>query len=359
MKKFFFMAAMASVALASCVNDVSDVAAEQQKEIAFTLPVVGNVGRSVFKEFDGVYPNTESFRVFGVWHENAFVSWSGSTLYINGDGDKGANVAYDDTYNGWRFDENGKRYYWPKNGKLSFAAYSPSDIAASNVTYGATGLTLSGFQVAADNNNHVDVLFSNRTIDQTSSTGVNKPYDGVDIDFRHALSSIHFTAKLNQDYPGTTIRLKKISIYGVYTQADFVEGIADAATSTTSARWINHSSYNQYVPETNPYVYYSNDDGQVLSTGMFVMKDNASQKDIIALPQTLPDDAKIRIDYTIQSPDSGEIEQFHTVTIKSLSTTWAPETRYIYNMTFSFNEIYFSPEITTWGTGTDVSGNGN
>ena len=101
--------------------------------------------------------------------------------------------------------------------------------------------------------------------------------------------------------------------------------------------------------EDKAYVYFEGN--QVLTDGVFAMKDNASQVDVIALPQTLPAGAKIKIEYTINAPGSTTpaIEQVNIVEIDGLSTTeWLPGKRYIYNMTFSFDEIYFAPEILDW-----------
>ena len=70
-----------------------------------------------------------------------------------------------------------------------------------------------------------------------------------------------------------------------------------------------------------------------------------------SLSSTNGKNAKIKIEYTINAPGAStpEIEQVNIVEIKDLTTkTWEPGKRYIYNMTFSFEEIYFAPEILDW-----------
>ena len=208
MKKSLFFAAMACIAFAGCTEDeVTTGNSNQEREICFTSPYVGKTTRTVYQEMDNPYATTENFNVFGVWHTGTFAGWSTASLYMDN-----AETAYYDTYNGWR--ANG-RYYWPKNGYLTFAAYSPTAAASAStgITYDNEGLHIVGFQVANDNKNHIDLMYSKRSYNKkktdTDTNNTNEPYDQVDIDFQHALSSIHFTAKLGAAYTGTEITLKK------------------------------------------------------------------------------------------------------------------------------------------------------
>ena len=352
MKKSFLIAAMAGLAFVGCTNDEVSNSFNQDREITFANPYVSKTTKAVYQEMENPYSTAEKFNVFGVWHKDAFEGWAtNASLYMDD-----ATTQYDDTYNGWRPET---RYYWPKNGYLTFAAYSPTDAksASTAITYDATGLHIDGFQIAEDNANHIDLMYSQRSYDKKKvggTTNTNTPYDEVDLDFKHALSSIHFTAKLAQAYTGTTITLKKISIYGVNTKGDFDENVDETtpATYTSAPAW---TSQSELLAEANAYVYF--DGSQVLTDGVFVMKDNASQVDVIALPQTLPDDAIIKIEYTIDAPGASTpaIDQVNIVEINKLATTeWLPGKRYIYNMTFSFEEIYFAPEILNWESAADT-----
>ncbi|MBR3941135.1 MAG: fimbrillin family protein [Bacteroidaceae bacterium] len=345
MKKSLFFAAMACIAFAGCTEDeVTTGNSNQEREICFTSPYVGKTTRTVYQEMDNPYATTENFNVFGVWHTGTFAGWSTASLYMND-----AETAYDDTYNGWRAND---RYYWPKNGYLTYAAYSPTTAksASAGITYDKDGLHIVDFQVANINANHIDLMYSKRSYNKkkADTNNTNVPYDQVDIDFQHALSSIHFTAKLGAAYTGTTITLKKISIYGVYTNGDFDENVNETTpgTYTSAPAW---SDQGNPLLKANEYVYFNG--SKVLTDAKYVIKDETGQVDIIALPQTLPANAKIEVEYTIDSPGlaTPAITQVNTVEIKNLTTTeWLPGKRYIYNMTFDFDEIYFAPEIIDW-----------
>lgn len=346
MKKLFFIAVIAGAALVSCTkNEVAPVA--EQQEITFAAPVVGPQTKAIPGELTGAaYPVGENFNVYGVWHSGDFAGWASSSLYMDD-----VKTTYDDTFNGWRPND---RHYWPKNGQMTFAAYSPSDVNAASHSYAANGLTLVGFQVEADAKNHIDVLYSKRSYnkEKASTDNVNTPYDEVDIDFMHALSSIQFTAKTAMNYGTTEIKLKKIAVYGVYSKGDFVENVDETTPGTYKATptWLSHDAYNQIVDKTAAYVYYNNATGQTLSDAKWVMNGQANQTDLICLPQTLPTNATVVITYSINPPAAStpEVDVTLETKINALSTTWEPGKRYTYNLTIGLDEIYFAPEVTDW-----------
>ena len=72
MKKFFFLAALASIALASCVkNEPAKV--DSQKEISFTTPVLGaSTKANVFGEMANPYSESEHLSVYAVWHTDVY-----------------------------------------------------------------------------------------------------------------------------------------------------------------------------------------------------------------------------------------------------------------------------------------------
>lgn len=341
MKKFFFLAALASVALASCVkNEPAKV--DSQKEITFSSPVLASATKTpVAGEMDNPYSTSESFNVYAVWHDGDFSGpWTDHSLYMDD-----VATSYSTTLDGWHATPS---YYWPKNGKLTFAAYSPSEIGGTAHAYGATGLTITGFQVPAAAAAQYDVMYSERAYNKNSSTGTSTDYKGVDIKFKHALSSIQFAISTDLDYSSSvTIRLKKISLYGVNSKGDFAEGITNEVTYANTPVWTNQTDE---VTNTNAYVYYNNPTGLTVTNTMTNLNGKPNQTDLILLPQTLPVNATVVIEYTIDPVDgtTPEIAQTHTQTINTLTTTWDPGNRYTYQITIGLDEIYFAPIIENW-----------
>ena len=345
MKRFFFIAALAGVALVSCTKNEGAPVAEDN-EITFAAAISAATKAVPGELTDAAYPINENFNVYGVWHAGDFAGWNAASLYMDD-----VETQYDDTFNGWRPLD---RHYWPKNGKMTFAAYSPAELDEHSTShaYTAAGLNITGFQVEAASEDHIDVLYSQRSYNkQKGSENKNTPYDEVDIDFEHALSSIQFTARTAQQYTGTEIKLKNISIYGVNSKGDFAENITEAAPYekyTAAPAWTKQS---EPVAKEKAYVYYKNVPGQVLTDGKWVMNGVDNQTDLICLPQDLPATGTVIVTYSINPPGANTPEVDITLesTLNKLNvTTWEPGKRYTYHLVIGLDEIYFAPEVAPW-----------
>lgn len=347
-----YLAVLAGVALVGCTkNERTTELIDSQKEISFTTPVLGaSTKANVFGEMDNPYSKLEHLSVYAVWHTNVFAgTWDDHSLYMDD-----VKTAYSSTLNGWTSSAvtGGLTYYWPKNGYLTFAAYSPSDLGTGVThSYGANGLEITDFQVPAAATAQFDVLYSERSYNkQKGSANTNTPYDDVDLDFHHALSSIQFGIKTNTDYTSSVaIKLYKISVYGVNSKGNFSEGITDEVSYANTPAW---SSQSEIVDAANAYVYYNNASGlDVDSTEKLLNGYDAYQTDLILLPQNLPATGYVKIEYGIDpaGTTTPEIKQTHTVQLNTLSATkWEPGKRYTYHVTIGLDEIYFAPEVIDW-----------
>ncbi len=362
MKKLLFLAAMSSVALASCVSDESPSidATPSGKAISFNAPVMYSQTKAVVHtgEIVGTYPTDEAFCVYAVWTPESYTKWDAtgnSAKWYMSTGGAGIKVKYDAGIDDGTTPGNGAwapetNYYWPKNGYLTFAAYSPAD-AAGTFNYGANGLTITGFTVDGTASNQYDLMYSDRAYNKTTSTvGSNTMYDGVDIKFYHALSSIKFKVKLYEDYDvNTIITLTGITVNKVKSKGDFKETITDGASYDAAPEWTNQTdeistAYRAYPKTTETQqVLYNGGTAQELTDGS-----NQTSNDLILLPQTLGDEAIITVNYTIKSKDSAEINQSAEVRIKSLTPKWEIGTRYTYTIIFALDKIYFAPSVENW-----------
>ncbi|MBQ8592909.1 MAG: fimbrillin family protein [Bacteroidaceae bacterium] len=365
MKRFLFLSALASVALAGCVNDeameVTSKASDQK--ITFNAPVVSGLTRAVAGEQpvtddeNGnklVYSTDENFRVYAQWDKDGgFESWITSNndnraIYMSD-----IEVAYDNSVNGWSSDavEGGSVYYWPKTGALTFAAYSPSDVSNFVHSYSEAGLSVTDFTVKAATADQYDFMYSSRSKNRTASTG-GTSYSGVDINFKHALSSIKFKVAKAAEYTGTTIRVKQVTILNAYSQGDFAE-----SKSATEASWTGHALPVDYAVKNNV-------DNQELTTTTAVPLEGAN--DVILLPQAFNHESEvvsIKVDYSIQNGNGPELAQTKTLPLVVTEgdenryytdkdgngiSEWKMGKRYIYTITIGLEKIYFSPEVAEW-----------
>lgn len=330
MKKLFFMAAIAGVALVSCVKNEMDPSTKQQDEITFSTPVVAPATKAIV---DGVvYPTTESFGVYA-WHNTA------ADAYMNE-----VQVSYTaglaDDVTGETAGENGgwkpaTSYYWPKEGSLVFDAFSPWSVNGLVSATKADGLTITDFVVAAAAD--VDLMFATRTAEKTNvNDGANAdvPYDGVDIAFNHALSAVQVMAKTASDYAGTTIAITSIQINNADSKGTFNQNVGStAAWATTST----------------PAVY--------AYTGATL---TATAQDLgtkLLLPQAIDADLTITINYTING--LAQTSTFKFADHKNgtdegdspvIVNAWEMGNKYVYTLVFTLDEIFFEPIVTDWET---------
>ena len=123
MKKLLFAAAVAGVALAGCVSNEAEVSPKAEGRIAFAAPLVSGVTRAYVGEIKNPYPTDENFVVSAKYYDNAFDSWNNGQSYMSG-----VKAVYSAADNVWA--PEGQDYYWPKNGSLTFFAYSPADYSS-------------------------------------------------------------------------------------------------------------------------------------------------------------------------------------------------------------------------------------
>ena len=351
MKKVLLLAAAAGIVLSSCVkNEPAETFGASDAKITFEAPAVGASTRAAVPgEIDNsaAYPENESFNVWGWYHEGDYNNFAALTNYMTQADGKPIMVA-----------KEGKTwapatdYFWPKTGKLTFAAYSPAD-AAGTFTHTAQGLQIEGFTVPAVGAQY-DLMYSDRAYNRTSSdnnyTGsqTTNPYDGVDIVFHHALSSIVFKVGTAEDYStGADIdfTIKSITIKNVYGAGDFNETLSDGNGSTTrTPAWTATGEANvEYVAFTGEFAVP--EDGKTYT-------EPTGAADLILLPQSFESNtaAVVEIAYTYETAASGAIAATETFNLNSTTNAkaWEPNKRYTYRIIFGLDKITFAPIVENW-----------
>ena len=348
MKKMFFMAAIAGVALASCAKN--EVETPEQDIITFAEPVTAVQTKAV--EIGENYPTSQSFSVFADYFtekQAGYTKLEEGKAYM-----RDVIVSYNGELNGWASATN---YYWPKQGTLTFAAYSPSSVAAS---YGKSGIKFTDFTVDTDCTKQFDLLFSERTYNQTKADMVtNEPYSGVELKFNHALSSILFTVKTDKDYynpDNFSIILNKISIKNVKTTATFDQGLVDGLDETTkvvtndfsTSCWSGHAGSAEYVAYQDAQTLTTTPEFTENINVTNPRENDVNNTNLILLPQEF-DKQQIYIEYQIVNGNTGvTIDQNETIDLAYYDTCWKRGKRYIYNLTFAFDKIYFNPVVADW-----------
>lgn len=338
MKKFFLLAAMAGVALTGCVKTESEVAVKSDSNrIVFDNPVVSSVTRALI---DGTeYPTDVPFSVYAQYKnantgENLLYMENVTTQYVTST--PGTNQE------SWVPVGN---YYWPKQGTLSFAAYSPT--AASTVFNTVSwaddsGFTFDNFNAATNQANSYDLMYSDYVADQEQGDEADyTKYYGIQLTFRHALSALVFRAKAADEYDGAEIKVKTIEVLEAYNQGDLTTNNAD-----------NTAGWSDFQNPTTMAV--ANIAGAALDHTDF-----AQQGDVLLMvPQAFDHNGgvQVKITYTIDTESNATMTQTHTVDLSKLTENgtvtahadWKMGKRYIYDITIGLDRIYFAPTVTDW-----------
>ena len=382
MKKFFIFAAAASVALASCVKNEGPVApAENLQEISIAAPVLSPNVKSA-AEFCNDFPTDVKIGLWAYYYVNGtnseldaeYTNFAAGTIYMGKD-QGGLPLQYytgivdgvgsaTPTVQTWKHATN--KYYWPKNGSLTFTAYAPyneKNALLANTT--DSGVTFTNYVVPTTPSEQEDLLYSERAYNKKAidaDPGLNETYEGVSLVFKHALSSVHFKVKAAADYSTTTLIVKKIELLNVASKASFDQSLADANLATSAAGvWTGFAENKTYavdLPSVDGITLSSTDvlyarNGQTTAPAA---ANGRQATDLILLPQELDVDRangnniKLRVTFTLQNDQmAAPIQQVITKDlITDTVTEWKEGCRYLYTISVDLDEIYFEPSVTPW-----------
>lgn len=355
MKKYLFFAALAGVALASCVNDESNAVVDAPEALTFGAPVLKTQTRAYNGEISGVeYPTDESFQVFcRIYNDEAgFKGWNSdgasytATDYFAAEGEK---ASHDGSY--W---STAAKHYWPSAGHaLAFAAYSPDNSrlnAGATVTYGADGLTITDFSPAANSEEQYDLMYSDRVFGLTKE---NNGKSEVSLTFHHALSSIVFST--SEAAEGMSYKITDLQVQGTISPTGTFKQNLNESTNISAPAWTPSGSTTvNYQPEIPAA-------GVTVTTTPTIF--TAGESALLLIPQAIPTDAKVVVTYEATTETAPVTTTEHTATISlkdfklvddSSNTieTWEMGKRYIYRISFGeTSHIYFKPSVTKWVEG--------
>ena len=326
MKKVFLIAA-AVVALAACSKNEVLPSSSINNEISFNVAPRTKAAPETF----------DTHNVFASW---AYYLPKGSTW----DAPAGKTpqeyivertISYQ-TDGTWK--ETGKTYYWPKDGgSLTFFAYS---LNRNNLTLtgGDSEFTCSA---AAGIQGHIDLKANKNTDFMVAEIAKDKKanetaysFNGVPTLFKHKLSKVVCKVQKAADYQGVkfeldSIKFLKVSHYATYAQLP-TEKITPSGTNDDQV----YTSATQEITTTLTPV--------------------TTEDVVIYIPQEFTDEtSKIKVTYTITTTVEGSTTPVvQTVVreypIKDKFAEWEMGKKYIFNLTFSLDEVLWAPAVEPW-----------
>ena len=326
MKKIFF-SFLAVAAIASCAKTEA-VYNEMDSEIKLAPVAAKQTKANVLGAIDGTeYPTAENFDVYGYWKNVG----AGET-YTDGQSYFGGAVEFTNKGNYWG---GVTPYYWPKNGALRFAAYSPADLDLAHEQVGDV-FSVDGYSQPSNTADTWDFLVAPTSESYTAMTAA----ENVSVVFEHALSWITLQVKTKDAAAEGVFTIKSVKINGVNTTADFEASMLDQEMVQYES-WTNWGTPAEYV------VF----DGVQGVTAEPTVIENTTAGTLV-IPQAT---TNVTVVFD-QKGVNGTMDMTDMVVNLDLvldqdNEPWRPGYHYIYTLVFGLDEILINPSVADW---TDV-----
>ena len=318
MKKVFY-SLLAVAAIASCAK-TEPVYMDNDSEIYFA-PVTSMVTKAqVFQAVDGTeYPAAERFTVIGYWADepagSAFETPGTETPYLD-------NVEFAKYSQYWAGYADGAHfpYYWPKNGSLRFACYSPSNIEGVEHELATDTWTATGYVQSNDTDETIDFMVAKTPLSYTAQTAA----ENVSVVFEHALSWISFNVKAQDEAAAEAFVVKNITVNGVNTVADMVAEYPAKVWSNWSAPMAYEVFDGAVAPAVTPVEIENNG--------------------VVVIPQAT---TEVTVQF-VQNTLANETMELTIPLTLSENQDWEPGKHYIYTIVFGLDEILINPSVADW-----------
>lgn len=342
MKRIILLAASAMAILAGCTRTEIRSIADEPQQITF---------RTIETKAADDFLNTNKFYSYAYFlpkDETWEINNANAQDYITG-----ALIAFNTTAKAWKAD--GATYYWPKQGSLTFFAWTDNTATPTGTYAGCAkdkGITFTAYS-AFDNKNK-DLLVANiaKDMDGKNNLTAHQGWEpGVPTVFHHVLSNLAFKIKTNDSYAGATYSLKSITLKNISTKGNYAQGSPTATVAENV--WTGHV-------DVKAMPVFTSAAGQPVSSTDALLSPSADDFSIV-LPQKFADATpEIEIVYTITTNYTGTAV-VETVTetkpLKDIYTEgWVSGKKYTLNIKLSLNEILWDPSVEGWEDGavTDI-----
>lgn len=331
MKKIFF-SLLAIAALASCAKTEptftevdSEIKIAPVTSVATKANVTGVMSSTT-------YDAKEDFNVYAYWANEPAASTfeTGTTTYLS-------NVKFVNKGAYWGGET---AYYWPKNGSLRFAAYSPATVPmVHELGTGVDKYTLNGFAYPTNVNDTYDILVAKTSESYTAQTATQN----VSVVFEHALSWLQFNLKAASTEAANKFEVKNITINNVDNYGNMT---ADMNAGTKE--W--DTAYQ--TPTAPQFMVYNDANGATFGQTAVLFEDKVTGRTdghgVIVLPQPTTT-VTITFDQLAMTGTPELTNQVVTIPLAlDGDKPWEAGKKYIYTVTFDVDEILINPSVEEW-----------
>lgn len=348
MKKLFIVMLGVS-AVVACTK--SSVSYEPAGEIA--LAPVNEINKTKTTVTDAAFPADQIMGVYAYYQADcpggsAASAFKFASTYLD-------NVQFKKNGTDWAGWKNGAAYpyYWPKNGSLVFAAYSPLTDAEGAAAVDSHTFTADGTAVVSDmfkNETFTQSRFTDKTVDfmwsPVTSSSHTSASNHVAMTFYHAMSWITFKAKFTKPEGMATtsepvITIKSLTLENVATKGKF-------ETHASAITWTQDDTHKESISILR-------DGAQALTATSANVETTANGT--LVIPQEIKSDIVATIVYDQHVPGTAVVEQTAKLHLNQCKVgnqpllEWTNAKHYIYDINFTFgtdDQIYIAPSVEPW-----------
>lgn len=237
--------------------------------------------------------------------------------------------------------------YWQAGSTYAFYAFFPYSVAHTFGDQDAPYFSVPTYTVDDNKDNQVDLMIAKKN----NTT----PFNTVDFVFNHILSNVNFYFAVSADFNMlgiSSVSVNSFDVTGLYSTGQYDQTDFTAGNAAVGA-WTNQSGTYDFPEVTTGTVD--------ATTPRLTLAD-----DLLLLPQTIADDARLSIKYTLNYNDNSQSTFTKAVRLASIVGTsarsgdemlsvWNPNVRYNYVMAFNPSASNIVYENVDWD-GTDGGG---
>ena len=324
MKKIFF-SLLAIAAVASCAK-TEDVFTDGDSEIKLAPVAKLQTKANHLGAVDGTtYPTEENFDVYAYWKNvPAGQEFTDGSLFLQSLDEGGAEFTNKGNYWGGI-----DKYYWPKNGSLRFAAYSPAHLTVDHQQ--ADDLYTVAYEQPSLTAETWDFLVAPTSPSYSMMTAA----ENVAIEFQHALSWITLKVKAKDTDAAKAFDIKKVTINGVNTKANFAAKMGDGI------------QYEEWMGQNTPAEYVVFEGSQKVTEVLTDIENTVAGT--LVIPQAT---TTVTVEFDQYGVNGTADTPGMTLTLDLVldkeDAPWEPGKHYNYTLVFGLDEILINPSVVDW-----------
>lgn len=228
--------------------------------------------------------------------------------------------------------------YWPHQGSLVFAGYSPYDSGTPSFNCSTKTLTITGFTSYGQ----TDLMYFLPELLDGSLKGLNTSTTPVPASFNHALSLISFEIKADPLDDGK-VTLKTVTLKNANTEGDFSATCVSSSSAGTFS-WKNQINTSEYAVATSSLPKVLSSSSALATQDLFVPGSNLTNSPVVEF--------EYEIAYNTVD-GSGDVvnatkEETTSFTIEDYTAEWEAGKKYVYAVTIGLNRIEFENLTAEW-----------